>query len=182
MSCTEAARIILSSPEYDSIEKIGKVDAIEDNPSFDGRAERGKLYSILKEHSESYDKRLDEIRKSYLIPSREDIYYLKIIDSLEYLDESHKTLFMNYSSNCRPEGKDEYLERFLAYFIYRHTTESFDSEDFSARLSFCLFCERLFASLICRTNAESLEDLSTLARIISEEIEYSEDNTASLTY
>ncbi len=182
MSCTEAARIILSSPEYDSIEKIGEVDAIEDNASFDGRAERGKLYSILKEHSEPYDKRLDEIRKSYLIPSREDIYYLKIIDSLEYLDESHKTLFMNYSSNCRPEGKDEYLERFLAYFIYRHTTESFDSEDFSARLSFCLFCERLFASLICRTNAESLEDLSTLARIISEEIEYSEDNTASLTY
>ncbi|MBR2387914.1 MAG: flagellin lysine-N-methylase [Clostridia bacterium] len=182
MSCTEAARIILSSPEYDSIEKIGKVDAIKTGASFDGRAERGKLYSILKEHSEPYDKRLDEIRKSYLIPSREDIYYLKIIDSLEYLDESHKTLFMNYSSNCRPEGKDEYLERFLAYFIYRHTTESFDSEDFSARLSFCLFCERLFASLICRTNAESLEDLSTLARIISEEIEYSEDNTASLTY
>jgi len=182
MSCTEAARIILSSPEYDSIEKIGKVDAIKTGASFDGRAERGKLYSILKEHSDPYGKRLDEIRKSYLIPSREDIYYLKIIDSLEYLDESHKTLFMNYSSNCRPEGKDEYLERFLAYFIYRHTTESFDSEDFSARLSFCLFCERLFASLICRTNAESLEDLSTLARIISEEIEYSEDNTASLTY
>jgi len=108
MSCTEAARIILSSPEYDSIEKIGKVDAIKTGASFDGRAERGKLYSILKEHSDPYGKRLDEIRKSYLIPSREDIYYLKIIDSLEYLDESHKTLFMNYSSNCRPEGKDGY--------------------------------------------------------------------------
>ena len=77
--------------------------------------------------------------------------------------------------------KNEYLERFLAYFIYRHCTEATDEEDFSARLSFCLFCERLFSSLICSKKAETLQEIVNLASIVSEEIEYSVDNTLALT-
>ena len=89
---------------------------------------------------------------------------------------------MGYSSALRPSGKDEYLERFLAYFIYRHCTESVDEDDFRTRLAFCLFCERLFASLICATSAADLCDIASLAGIISEEIEYSDDNTFDLMY
>jgi hypothetical protein len=77
---------------------------------------------------------------------------------------------------------DAYLERFLAYFIYRHCTEAFDEEDFGCRLSFCLFCERLFASLICSQKAENLGEIAALASMISEEIEYSDENTDALTY
>jgi hypothetical protein len=103
-------------------------------------------------------------------------------DTLEYLDAEHKKLFMTYSSAYRPAGCDDYLERFLAYFIYRHCTEAFDEDDFSDRISFCLFCERLFASLICTEGAKTPEEIVTLARIISEEIEYSDDNTLRLMY
>ena len=95
---------------------------------------------------------------------------------------NHKKLFEHYSSKLRPIGKNEHLERFLAYFIYRHCTEAFDEEDFCARLSFCLFCERLLASLICSEKAEAFEEIAALASIISEEIEYSDDNTLALTY
>jgi hypothetical protein len=108
--------------------------------------------------------------------------WLGILDSLEYLDGNHKKMFMNYSSKLRPQGKDEYLERFLAYFLYRHLTEAADWDDLLCRLSFCLFCERLFASLICTENADSFEEIVLLASIISEEIEYSDDNTLALTY
>ena len=87
---------------------------------------------------------------------------------------------MNYSSARRVRGADEYLERFLAYLIYRHCTEAFDTEDFASRLSFCLFCERLAASLLHQ--GATLGEVAALASIISEELEYSEDNTEALTY
>ena len=91
-------------------------------------------------------------------------------------------MFMKYSSLCRPVGVDQYLERFLAYLIYRHCTEAFDAEDFVLRLSFCLFCERLAASLAVAKGVSSLREIAELASIISEELEYSEENTEALTY
>ena len=69
-------------------------------------------------------------------------------------------------------GEEKMLERALAYFIYRHCTEAWDMYEFCAALGFCLVCERLLASLI-----ESGIDPFEAARILSEEIEYSEDNT-----
>ena len=127
-------------------------------------------------------KELDKIYHKYSIDVGEDERWLKILDSLEYLDTAHKELFLRYSSARRPESgtTDEYQKRFLAYFIYRHCTEAFSGEDFCTRLSFCLFCERLFASLICAQGAQSLQEVATLACILSEEIEYSEENTWAL--
>lgn len=181
MSCREAARLILSSENYDVFEEIGNIDAEEGIIDFDGRLERTKVYKILKS-ADNYNSKLERICNEYKIDVGSDSDWLNIIDSLEYLDESHKELFMKYSSKNRPVGKDEYLERALAYFVYRHCTEAFDEDDFRCRLSFCMFCERLLASLISSKNAESLEEIAVLASIISEEIEYSEDNTEALTY
>lgn len=180
MSCPEAARIILDSPDYAEIEEIGDVDAEADGVGFDGRAERGRVYSILQSESE-YAAKLENICLNYSIDLSDDSRWLEILGSLEYLDSNHKKLFENYSSKLRPTGKNEYLERFLAYFIYRHCTEAFDVADFCARLAFCLFCERLFASLICSEKADTFEAVAELARIISEEIEYSDENTFALS-
>jgi len=181
MSCREAARIILSSDDYDVFEEIGEVNAEADTADFNGRDERGRIYGILKDKTASYQARLNRIYTEYGIDPWEDEGWLEIIDSLEYLDEAHRKLFMGYSKGKRPVGFYEYLERALAYFIYRHCTEAFDEEDFCCRLSFCLFLERLLASLICTEKARSLEECTVLASIISEEIEYSEDNTEALT-
>ncbi len=182
MSCPEAARIILSSPDYARLVEVGEVDAEADGVEFDGRSERDKIFALLQDSSMDYTARLREIYLQYSIGAGDDGAWLEIIDSLEYLDADHRKLFMNYSSERRPDGVDQYLERFLAYFVYRHATEALDAEDFRARLAFCLFCERLFASLICHTGAGSLQDVAALAVIISEEIEYSDDNTFALMY
>ena len=180
MSCEEAARIILSSSEYDEMEHIGKIQGKPDNIEFDGRVQRQKIYEILKDKSATYTCRLEKIYRQYGLDFGNDSEYLEILEGLEYLDISHKALFLNYSVSNRPSDYDEYLERFLAYFIYRHTTEAVDYDDFCARLSFCLFCERLFASLIYKTEARNLSEVVNLAIIISSEIEYSEDNTLAL--
>ena len=182
MSCTEAARIILSSQNYAELVEIGNINAEADDTCFDGRVPRSEIYAILQDSTHDYKSKLEKIHEKYSIDTGEDSRWLEALDSLEYLDIEHKKLFMNYSSKSRPEEKDEYLERFLAYFIYRHCTEAFDNDDFCDRLAFCLFCERLFASIICSERAETLSEIAVLARIISEEIEYSDENTSALIY
>ncbi len=180
VSCTEAAKIILSSPDYAEMERIGNLDIECDGIDFDGRVLREEIYRILQDKTRGHAERLEEIYESYSIDVGDDGIWLEALDSIEYLDVSHRKLFMNYSATRRPDGNDVYLERFLAYFIYRHCTEALDREDFRARLAFSLFCERLFSSLIVSENAKSLHEIAVLARIISEEIEYSDDNTIAL--
>ena len=183
MSCPEAARIILSSPDYTSMEEVGEVSAYgESEIAFNGRILRGEVYATLCDGSCVYRERLAKIYSDYGISLGDDEAWLKKLADLEYLNESHRGMFMHYSSSCRPEGIDQYLERFLAYLIYRHCTEAFDAEDFSLRLSFCLFCERLAASLTVFAGASSLCEIAELASVISEELEYSEENTEALTY
>ena len=182
ISCEEAARVILSSPEYSSYDLVGEVDADFDGVEFDGKSEREEIYKILQEKTLSYIDRLDKIYKKYEIDMGNDECWKEKLDSLEYLDPKNKELFKNYSSKIRPDREEtnEYLERFLAYFIYRHCTEAYDIYDFISRLSFCLFIERLLASLICKENAQDLNDTINLAIIISSEIEYSDENTSLL--
>ena len=180
MSCPEAARLILSSLDFASMEEVGDVSTEPDGILFDGRAERTKVYDILQKND--YLSALAQIYRTYFIDVGEDNQWLGILDSLEYLDPAHKALFLQYSSALRPNGaeEDEYLKRFFAYLIYRHCTEAIDEEDFATRLSFCLFCERLLASLICAKGAKTLHEVASLASILSEEIEYSDDNTWAL--
>lgn len=180
MSCPEAARLILGSSDYEVMEELGEVDAIAEEIEFNGRARREEIFEILKSTSLEYREKREKIYNTYSIDKTDDKRMLVKLDALEYLDVTHKEMFMSFSSENRPLGKDVYLERFLAYFIYRHCTESYDAEDFRARLNFCLFCESLFASLICTEKAETLPDISRIASVISEEIEYSEDNTYNL--
>ena len=178
MSCLEAARLILFSPDFATMEEIGEVDAELDDVPFDGRAERTKIYTILQKND--YTTVLANIYTTYSIDAGEDEQWLEILGSLEYLNANHKELLLQYSSALRPIGQDEYLKRFLAYLVYRHCTEAINEADFATRLSFCLFCERLLASVICSQGAETLQEIAALASILSEEIEYSEENTWAL--
>ena len=182
MSCPEAARIILGSSDFDVFEEIGEVDAESDSDDFDGRADRAEIYAILQDTAYDYTSALENIYRKYSVNVGDDARTAALLGCMEYLNPDHKQLFMNYSSTCRPDGKDEYLKRFFAYLIYRHCTEAFDEDDFGYRLGFCLLCERLLASLICSEGAETLREIALLASIISEEIEYSDDNTIMLMY
>lgn len=181
MSCPEAARIILSSPDYNTFPLIGERDS-EPDFTFDGRGERSKVYAILGEVGRTFSEKLQYVYKEYSIPKRSDSSAVELFSELEYLDESHKQMFMQYSSAHPSEEYDVYLERFLAYLVFRHCTEATDKDDFSARLGFCLLCTSLLCSMIRTERAESLSDVVWLAVIISEEIEYSDENTFLLTY
>ena len=177
MACEEAARIILSSDEYDVIEHIGDLCGECCNIGIDTHEYRKEIYSILKNDSIPYDDRLHAIYERFDISPHifEDAKWHEIIEELEYLDAAHKELFLSYSSlEKTPKEIDEISERALAYFIYRHCTCAFDYEEYLAMLGFCLFLERLFVSVYI---SESDITPEVIGRIISEEIEYSPENT-----
>ena len=103
----------------------------------------------------------------------------KVIDTLqniEYLNIHHKDLFLQFNHLHFGEINHKYIERLIAYFVYRHCSEAETFDDFVASLSFSLVCVYLITSISKNDNIENY------ARIVSEEIEYSEDNTESLMY
>ncbi len=184
MACEEACRLILSSDDYCSFVEIGELDGeIAEPGDFDAVSHRTVIYEILADRSVPYEKRLEAISALYgvSLTALPDCEWTEELFSLEYLDASHRALFSVYTSDLHtPPWAEKPLERALAHMIFRHCSDSEDRESFRASLGFCLLMERLLASLIRRRGAESTEEIGELARIVSEEVEYSEDNTEML--
>jgi lysine-N-methylase len=178
LSCEEAARIVLSSDSYANIVEIGESEDEEANFFFDPIPRRERIFSILSDRSRPYEERLAAIGEEYDVSTDmvTEERWKELLGDLEYLDEGNRELFSCYSPYKKtPAELEKQLERALAYFVYRHCTAAFDGEEFRASLGFCLFCERLVASV-----APLCESIFDAARIVSEEIEYSEDNTEAV--
>ena len=183
MACEEACRLIISSDAYDEFVEVGELEGEEDADSFDAVVLRKKIYSVISDRCLAYPKKLESIYEAFDVTPRilSDTEWYEVISSLEYLDESHKKLFSCYSSEiCVVPEYDKALERALAYFVFRHCTDVQDEYDFVRSLGFCLFCERLLASMLAVENPKDEYEIARLARILSEELEYSEDNTESI--
>ena len=180
ISCEEAARLVLTSGDYSQIVEIGTVEGDTEIFDFDATKTRSELYAILSDASIPYFQRLSMIGEEYgIYPSKNsDAEWKTLLSEIDYLEQDHSKLFKNYSSDKdTPKEIEKYAERLLAYFIFRHTSEAYNVEDFGVSLGFCMFCEWLFISVCKATKAATLEEVIDIARIISEELEYSEDNT-----
>ena len=186
IACEEAARLVLGSGNYTKMVEIGEVDGesfIPDDDSFDAVAERERIYAVLSDRSLPYSERLDKISKKYGVSP--DILdrdgWRELFASFEYLVDAHREDFGVFSLTPHVDGGAEVcLERALAYFIYRHCTEAEDIDDFVSSLGLCLVLERLLASLAEKVGAQNVADLIIPARIVSEELEYSEENTEAI--
>lgn len=175
-SCEEAARIILSSDGYCDIVKIG--EEVCEPLDFDALPLRDAVYAILSNRDKPYTERLYEIYKAFSVSPAllSDLEWRSVLSSLEYLDGEDKELFQCFSSDIISTEYDIVLERALAYFVYRHASSAENTEEFRIRIGFALVLERLLASCIKATNIPAAE----LLRTISEEIEYSFENTDAL--
>ena len=182
MACEEACRRILTSDDYDEWIELGEVEGTPDGEAFDALPYREALFGILRE-ARPYGERLQKIEETFGISPalRSNGEWRTLLKSLEYMDEAHRAWSDAFSMDVRVSPSLEpALERALAYFVYRHVTEAWDETDFCARLGGCLVLERLLASLAAREGVLRTEDLIPLARALSEELEYSEENTERL--
>lgn len=185
MACEEACRIILESNDYDQMIEVGEIDGEADFTDFDATACRNTVYKILSDPSISYIEKLSRIHKEYGVRPEcmPDASWREFLSTLEYLDESHRDLFLHYSSDTSiPHEWVGPLTRTLAYFIYRHGSGARDIQEFREAVGLSLFCERLLASIAKAQGIQNMTDFIRLARIVSEEIEYCEENTEAIRF
>lgn len=169
MSCEAACKLILDSDEFDLIDEIGTDDSEVEEYTFDAVEIRDQIFKVLKDNSLFADKKTEAINNQF-IPSQR-FEFFDIISDFEYLDDAHRDLFSQAKDLIWNNEYSDKLCRILAYYIYRHCSEAYDFEEFSASLSFAIFCTGLVSTLSVNN------DIYDIARIVSEEIEYSEDNT-----
>ena len=183
MACEEACRLILDSDEYADFEVIDELGGfINDEPDsdFDATAHRTTLYGILSDRSLPYSERLDRISTAWHVTpaALPDSGWKVAFADLEYLDDSHRALFSHYTSYLGHTSpvQEVMLERALAYFIFRHASPARTEREFRSAVGFSLLCERLLAAISDLTD----RGIREAARIVSEELEYSEENTEAI--
>lgn len=179
--CEEACRIILSSDDYNRFTEFERDIDTPYETDFNTLVHREFIYGLLcSGDTLDYNEQLSRIREKYDLPdlTAEAEEWNKILSELEYLDESRVGLFTVGKKDCSGEMKD-YLIRFLAYLVFRHVSVAENYEDLKARVGFCLLLSAIFENMISQ-RPRSFDEIVEIARTISEEIEYSEDNTASL--
>lgn len=179
-SCEEAARIILSCDNFSEPVAMERDVDVADETDFDTLAHRNRLYDILS--SNSYAQSVELIRKEYSLPNSFNGMdeWNDILCGLEYLDESHRDM-IRLSGREERESVQEYIKRFLAYLIFRHVSIAEHYDGLRASVGFCLLLAGIMESMT-RDLGSDLDSVAECARIISEEIEYSEDNTSSLIF
>ncbi len=182
-SCEEAARIILTSDDYDEFMGIEKCEIdIPEETELDTLKSRQEIYSILAERSLPYHERVSKIREKYALPTiiHTSAEWREIFSELELLDELHRDI-IEVGKTVASKNYAPYFERFLAYLIFRHASVADSFDNLRARVAFSILLTEMLENSVAQgvlTESEIIDN----ARIISEEIEYSEDNTASLIF
>jgi lysine-N-methylase len=185
MACEEACRLILTSDGYAELTPIGEVMGEADADLWDVLPARERIFSILSDRSVPYGERRERLCREFDVwPARHsDGEWRERLARLEYLNDAHREWFAVYSSDAEPpSGMEEALERALAYFVFRHVAEVWDGEELRAKLGFCFVCERLLCSMARAAGAAKAEALIPLAVALSEELEYSEENTEAICW
>ena len=178
-ACEEAARLILSENEYGKMVSVAVKEG-ENTPvpvDFDSVRVRNALFGVLSDNTVPYEERLLRLGSLCGGEAFSAADLVALLSRLEYLNEEHRSLFLEFCEPPCPEGEcAERAERFLAYLIYRHVSPKECEADAEAALFAALQMERLFRYLSCVRGLSFVESAVT----VSEEMEYSEENTAAL--
>ena len=180
MACEEACRLILTE-DY-TVTEIGKRPGRARTLRFDTLPMREKIYAFLSDATLSFSARLAKIADVFSVTFQGEEAYALLFSSLEYMHEENRARFAEALclSVAVPEVLETYLSRALAYFVFRHVTAAKSEDDASMAIGFSLLLERLLCSLAVKERALTVEAFSDLARTVSEELEYSEENTERL--
>lgn len=180
MACEEACRIILTAENFAQMVELGEVDGDVPSLDFDPLPYRQKAYAILQDDTLSYGQKLHTLTMAFDISPvcEDDDLWREVLADLEYLNHAHAPLFQAYAYGATPPADLESpLLSALAYFIYRHGTSAYDIEDLRASVGFGLFCVHLITSMMASKGCHDLAGLCEIARMVSEELEYCEENT-----
>ncbi len=190
LCCEEAARLILSQTEPTVLETVdddGETEALGEWEQELIR-ERRRIFDRLQSRELGIRERARRLLSDYGVafPEKSPSEWCDLLLTLERLDdgwrETAETLRrLNTQDVSLPELP---FEKLLLAFVYRHTADAEDREELAARIAFSYF-GYLIIGLLCEAKRQqsgtlTQEDIVDLTRRYSAEIEYSEDNTATL--
>jgi len=183
LACEEACRIVLSSTDYAHMIEMGEVAGDILPFDFDPLPYRQKVFDVLQDVGMTYAQKLEAVTHLCdLSPFCEDTdLWREMLANLEYLDEAHRNLFCAYTFGVTPPANlEQPLLSALGYFVYRHGTSADNAEDFRASVGFGLFCVHLITSVAVAQHVCDLAGLVEVVRMVSEELEYCEENTEAI--
>ena len=185
LCCEAAGRLILSKKDPLQLIVTG-----EDGEEDETIALRDEILTLLAKRERPLAERMAEALQ--LCGGRESEKTLsewtKFLLDLERLEEDWTEILQELAENepdlasfdrHMAERQTEY-EQFFAYLIYRHLANAADEVDLAARCGFAVLGTELLRALgalqFARTGGFTFDDQVELARRISAEIEYSDDN------
>lgn len=181
-SCEEACRLILSSDDYSVFLPQERDCTPPEETNFDTLTQREWIYSVLSDRGKSFEARIKEIKERYDLRDLnfdQEVWNGVLLD-IEYLYESNRGRF-SVGKAVNREENHPLLERFFAYLLFRHVSIADSREDFRARLGFCLLLTSILEKYLSDRDV-TFEETVDFVRALSEEIEYSEENTESLIF
>ena len=184
MVCEEAARLILSEDDPFTAIPISEISACDNALSLEFvLAQRGKIFDILKKDI-CLSKKLEHIEA--LCAVRSNIYsfdeWKSVFSELEILDNEWRDMVSLSEEHPCLADDEKYFERFITYLVYRHIPRSESEENLRAVMGFILISYEMVKNIYYSKNDRSLERLCDIMRLYSSEIEYCEDNVASLIF
>ena len=194
LSCEEAARLVLSQKEPMHLVVISDDGEEDETAAFDAALliVRDELLSFVAQKNLSLNERLQSVLTavSAIIPQKSMAEWADVYMELEMLDTSWGALLGRLATvddeaiALLGTRFDKELSQLLSYFIYRHTSAAIDEIDLRGRVSFSvlgvLVVRALCAVKMRDDGACVFDDLAEFCRLYSSEIEYSEENVATL--
>lgn len=180
--CEEAARLMLSESDFSSLVELPEYfDEAADETDFDTLSYRAEIFDLLLRRGLTYTEKIRGIAERFDVSARLSEDFSEALAELELLEEENRELFILGDAEC-PIAAQRFAERFLAYLVFRHVSVAENYENLRARVGFCLLLLRIFENAAAKISITDLDGAADIARRISSEIEYSEDNTASLIF
>lgn len=191
LCCEEAARLILTSSEpfcLIALEADPDENRLPDPFEALFFAQREESFSILSRRTLPLTERIDDLLARYSLSRaailENDRRWQTVYRNLERLDPAWDSALTAWEQSAEPLSMpadwEVPTEQLIAYFLYRHSADAIDREDYPVRVAFAI----LSAYVICRIAAAIRPgDLATLidtARAYSAEVEYDEENVEAI--
>ena len=175
-SCEEAARLILTEQMLPLIRIERRAHDVEDGGDEMILCERDSMLDTVAA-APSVSSALEILSQRYCID--EGIFSSDGIGdalaSLELLDENDREIISKVMGKYQ-KCKSKYAKGLLSYFIYRHVSLAHNYPSLRCALALSILLTLIFSA----NEVDDLHSAVHIARVISEEIEYSEDNTDAL--
>ncbi len=190
LCCEEATRLVLTQAKKTEVIQISGDDSVQftDEESIFFNL-RSRIFEILQNRSKSISDRVCDILSVYNIslPKKTYMEWADIYINLERLDEAWTdklSELKKYALSPITSEFDTAFEQLLIYFFYRHLADGLWDDMYKERILFCILSFDIIYVLcsVKKTKSKvlSLDDICDIARMYSSEIEYNEENIASL--